>query len=89
MVSTGKVKHQNKKLLSQIVQFSNDVVFGSSIQATVVENDKVETQKNGFAFKSGSATAGEKSASHTQFTERSITGGIRKEVDSVDAAAED
>ena len=80
MVPTYKKKHQNKKLLSESNETSNDFVIGNTINADVFENEAVETHTGGPVSEYEKSIVDESSKRYVQEIEKNIVGKIRKEV---------
>ena len=80
MVSTRKKKHQNKRLLSQLIETSNCFIIGNDINADTIEIETLEPQTSGLVNNFVWSIVGENSASHDEVIQRNFADNFRKEV---------
>ena len=82
MVSTHKVRSQQKRQSSQINKTSNNFVCGSNTNVGLIENETLESQNDGHYSNSEKNADGEISACQNEVIGINIDDRIRKAVDS-------
>ena len=85
MIFTRKMKHQNKRYLSHLMESLNDF-FGKITEAGVAEGGTVESQNGPLVSICGVEALSENTASYNQVIRKDIADRIRIEVDNVVAA---